>query len=507
MTADLLLVTFNARYAHASMGLRCLYANLGPLQARAAIVEFDLSPAPIDAVERLLARNPRVIGLGVYVWNAELSLAVVELLKRLRPEIAVVVGGPEVSHELDEQRICALADVVVVGEGDGVVADVCGRLLRGEPVDHVVQGGLPDLRSLALPYPHYTDEDLAHRVVYVEASRGCPFTCSFCLSALDAGVRRFDEDTLLAALDSLYVRGLRQFKFVDRTFNLSVAACTRILRFFLDRLDPSLFVHFELVPDRLPDELKPLIAAFPAGVLQFEIGVQSLDPDVSARIDRRLHADRIEANLRWLREETGVHLHTDLIVGLPGESVASFARGFDRLYALRPHEIQVGILKRLRGAPIVAATEAWGMVYSPRPPYEVLQTSVISFDELCRMKRFARFWELIANSGHYRATLALLLGEGPAFARFFALAEFLDARFGRAHALSSTRLVEALFVFGGETPALARVLIDDLFAAGRLPLPEPLLAYATEAERKVRKARPAVRGGHSRQDAHLAGAG
>ncbi|MDP2312982.1 MAG: DUF4080 domain-containing protein [Pseudomonadota bacterium] len=503
---DIVLATFNAKYIHASFGLRYLHANLGALRPRAALVELDAGMAPLDAVEALLAHAPRIVGFGVYVWNAELTLATVELLKALRPDVAVVLGGPEVSHEIDAQPLCALADVVVVGEGDVAFTQVCTRLLAGEPVDHVVRGGLPDLPTLRLPYDLYTDADLAHRVIYVEASRGCPFLCAFCLSALDKGVRRFEEDAFLEALGALHDRGLRNFKFVDRTFNLSIASCKRILGFFLERLDPALFVHFELIPDRLPTELKALIAAFPPGTLQFEIGIQTFDAEVAARIDRRHDPAQIEANLGWLRTHTGVHLHTDLIVGLPGESATQFGAGFDRLFALGPQEIQVGILKRLRGAPLAKLTEQWEMIYSPRPPYEVLQTGAVPFLEMQAMKRFARFWGLLANSGHYRHTLPLLLAGGSAFARFRALSDAFGARFGRSHAIASGRLVEAVYEHGvaaGIAPdTLGRALIDDLVNTGRLPIPDLLRPFATEEERKIRKARPAPREGHGRQEAH-----
>jgi hypothetical protein len=502
---DIVLGTFNAKYIHASFGLRCLYANMGALQARTELLELDGGLSPVDAAERLLAGGPRIIGLGVYVWNATLTLATVEILKAVRPDVAIVLGGPEVSHELEDQPLAALADVVIVGEADLAFAEVCHSLLAGAPVARIVRPPLPSLPALALAYDHYTDADLAHRVVYVEASRGCPFKCAFCLSALDLSVRRFDEEAFLSALGRLHDRGLRSFKFVDRTFNLSVTSCTRILRFFLDRLDADLFVHFELVPDRLPAELKSLIAAFPPGALQFEIGIQTLDSEVAGRIDRRHDAAAIDANLTWLRTASGVHLHTDLIVGLPGESEASFAAGFDHLYGLGPHEIQVGILKRLRGAPIARHTAEYGMVYSPRPPYEVLQTADLSFAALMGLKRFARFWDLVANSGHYRHTLPLLIDGGP-YARFRALSDALAERFGRAHAIAAPKLVDAVFAWGVatglDTPTLARALIADLVDTGRLPLPEALLPWATEDERRLRKSRPSSRSAHARQDVH-----
>ena len=280
----------------------------------------------------------------------------------------------------------------------------------------VITGEQPELDALVLPYQEYSDADLAHRVLYVEASRGCPFKCAFCLSSLDKTAWAFDADRLLAELDTLFTRGARTFKFVDRTFNLKLDASVRILQFFLERLDRAgpggLFVHFEVIPDHLPERLRQMIALFPAGVLQFEVGIQSFNPAVQQLISRRQDNDRTEANLRWLVAHSQAHLHADLIFGLPGEDLHSFARGFDRLYGLGPHEIQLGVLKRLRGTPIGRLTAAHGMVYEPLPPYTVRQTALLTALQVDAFVRMARYWDLVANSGRFRRSLALLLGTG-----------------------------------------------------------------------------------------------
>jgi radical SAM superfamily enzyme YgiQ (UPF0313 family) len=472
--ADIILTTLNARYAHAALGLRYLRANLGDLHGRSAIIEFVIGQRTEEIVETLLAAQPKLIGLGVYIWNVEETTRVVGLLKLLAPDVHVVIGGPEVSYETEQQRICALADHVVTGWGDVSFPQLARQLLAGSAVpDKVIAGVQPPLAALVLPYAEYTDDDIAKRHVYVEASRGCPFKCEFCLSALDQTAWPFPTVAFIAQLDALYRRGARQFKFVDRTFNLKVDVSLAILGYFLERIaehpDDLPFVHFELIPDHLPERLKTAIVRFPAGTLQFEIGIQTFDPLVQARISRRQKNAVAEANLRWLREHSNAHLHVDLIAGLPGEDVATFAAGFDRLVALKPHEIQFGILKRLRGAPIARHTADFDLRFSPDPPYTILATDRIDFATMQRLTRFARYWDLIANSGRFRLTLPLLLGAMP-FAAFMALSDWLYQRTGQTHALAHDRMVNLLHAYlaGLEQPpeAFEQALVDDYRAAG-----------------------------------------
>lgn len=479
---EILLVAQNAKWIHASFGLRYLRANLGELRPRSAIREFVIEQRPVDVAEAILAEQPRIVGLGVYVWNAAQALSLVRVLKRLRPSLAVVVGGPEVSHETEQQEICRLADHVVRGEADLAFRDLCAALLAGRGAARVIDAPLPDLAALAPPYDEYTDADVARRIVYVESSRGCPFTCEFCLSALDVPVRRADLAAFLQQMDRLLQRGVRHFKFVDRTFNLGVVAAAAILRFFRERWLPDLFLHFELIPDRLPSELRAEIAAFPPGTLQFEVGVQTLDPATSERISRRQDTDRLADNLRWLRSATGAHVHADLIVGLPGEDEATFARGFDRLRALGPHEIQVGVLKRLRGTPIVRHDGAHGMVYAAEPPYEVLETAAVPFAAMQRLKRFARYWDLVANSGNWTETLELLLAGPSAFAAFQQFAAWLYAETGATSGIALHRLAACLWrwlvgVQGQDEAAVGRAMAADYERCARHDWPEFLRPY------------------------------
>ena len=409
---EIVLTTLNAKYIHAAFGLRYLMANLGELQPRASLVEFDINQRPLDIAEVLLARAPRILGFGVYIWNVTETTKVVAAIKKVAPEIIIVLGGPEVSYELEGQPVIELADYVITGEADLKFAELCRQLLRGErPAGKVIPAELPDVNRLVLPYDLYNDDDIAHRILYVEASRGCPFTCEFCLSSLDIPVRQFPLGKMLGELQRLIDRGVKQFKFVDRTFNLNLQVSRALLRFFQERHQPGMFYHFEMVPDRLPEALREIIAQFPAGALQFEVGIQTFNEATGALIQRRQNYARLEDNFRFLHRATRVHIHADLIVGLPGESVASFGAGFDRLVALQPQEIQVGILKRLRGTPISRHDGAWQMVYGGSPPYEILQNKLIPFAEMQRMRRFAKYWDLFGNSGNFVESTPLLWGE------------------------------------------------------------------------------------------------
>jgi len=476
--ADIVLTTLNAKYIHAAFGLRYLLANLGELKSRARLAEFDINQRPLDIAEVLLAQNPKIIGFGIYIWNVEQTVEVIAAIKRVRSEIKIILGGPEVSYETEEQQIVQLADHVITGEADLKFAEVCRMLVAGVQASacsadtlkrefqlpKIIPAELPDFAQIALPYDLYADDDLAHRIIYVEASRGCPFTCEFCLSSLDIPVRQAPLDKFLGEMQKLLDRGLKQFKFVDRTFNLNVATSKTILEFFLARYQPGHFFHFEMIPDRLPESLREIIARFPPGALQFEVGIQTFNEEIGALIKRRQNYDKLADNFHFLRRETGVHIHADLIVGLPGETIESFGTGFDRLIALGPQEIQVGILKRLRGTTIVRHDDDWRMIYNPQPPYEILQNKLIDFATMQRLRRFARYWDMVGNSGNFIETTPLIWSSTPsqirnsefrirnlaapsAFQSFLRFSDWLHARTNRTDGIALMRLMELLFDF------------------------------------------------------------
>jgi radical SAM superfamily enzyme YgiQ (UPF0313 family) len=505
---DIVLTTLNAKYIHAAFGLRYLLANLGDLQPRAGLLEFDINQRPLDIAEVLLAQNPKIIGFGVYIWNVAPTTEVVAAIRKVRPDITIILGGPEVSYEIDQQPIVQMADFVITGEADLKFREVCQLLLSGErPAMKIIPAELPDFSQLALPYDLYNDQDVAHRVIYVEASRGCPFTCEFCLSSLDIPVRQVSMPVLLEHLQKLLARGVRQFKFVDRTFNLNLNTSKALLQFFLERYKPGLFFHFEMIPDRLPEGLREIISRFPPGALQFEVGIQSFNDEVCKLISRRQDLKRLEDNFHYLREHSGVHIHADLIVGLPGETLESFGVGFDRLIALRPQEIQVGILKRLRGTPIIRHDREWEMQYNSHPPYEILQNRLMDFSAMQHMRRFAKYWDLVGNSGNFVETTPLIWAGKPSpFFSFLQWSNWLYGKLGRTDSIALARLSELLFQFltaelKQDAPTVAECLWRDYQRGGRREKPEFLRPYIQEeVDRSVKGLKKA---GMKRQARHL----
>jgi len=499
-TPNIILCTLNAKYIHASLGLRYLMANMArhggqAIADQTTLVEFTLAKPIDDMASQLLKtlgkedpKQVQVIGFGVYIWNVLQTTELVRMLKAVRPQLKIILGGPEVSHETDQQEIVQLADHVIKGWGDVSFPKLCTQLVHGpQPLMKVIQGEQPPLDQIELPYEQFTDADLAHRLLYVEASRGCPFKCEFCLSSLDKTAWAFDLAPFLESLQKLYERGARNFKFVDRTFNLKIEASVQILQFFLDRLaEPNaqgLLVHFEVIPDHLPDKLKALIVQFPPGVLQFEVGIQSFNEVVQKLISRRQDNAQTEANLLWLINESNAHLHTDLIFGLPGETLESFALGFDRLLDIGPQEIQLGILKRLRGTPISRHTQTYAMVYDSRPPYTVQSTRDLSEETISRFARMAKYWDLVANSGRFKKTLPLILKASPpdhsAFSAFMDFSDEVWRQTQKTYGITPEALVDLVFNYLSQQrrmneEAVRQLLLSDYIGSGARARPRCL---------------------------------
>ncbi len=519
MQKQILLVTLNSTYQHTSFGLRYLKANLGPFEDQCDLLEFTIQKDPKDIAEHILKLTPVILGFGVYIWNTHQTLQVISIIKKVNPQIKIVIGGPEVSHESEQQKICQLSDFVIKGEGDFLFRQLCQNLIenKNQEIQKYIGPNLPNISEIKLPYYLYSDEDLKNRIVYVEISRGCPYRCEYCLSSLDKSVRTFEIDLFISEMKTLIDRGSRIFKFIDRTFNLSIPTCTKVLEFFLGYTQLDIFLHFEMVPDRLPNEIRELIKRFPSGSLQFEVGIQTWNPEIAKNVSRRNDLNKVKENFAFIVSETGVHTHADLIVGLPGEDIQSFAHGFDELYKLKPDEIQVGILKRLKGTPITRHDTMFEMVYSEEQPYQILKTKHVSYLEMQSMVRFAKYWDLIANSGQFKKSMELIYQQSQAtenkslFWAIHRLSEFMHLRHHQSYGISLLNLTESVWHFliqelKVDLTTASNAIISDYCLDGKRDLPNFLKKHIIVEDFKfLQKDHLKKNKLRQRQDNHLRG--
>ena len=444
---DILLVAVNARFSHCGFAARTLQANLGQLAGAARILESDLDITPLQLAALIVEARPRIVGFSVYLWNVRLIEAAARILRAAAPRLLLVAGGPELTADYAG---AALFDAVIIGEGETAFRTFCEQSLAAaaglRPPPSVLCASPEDPATLALPYALYSDADLAQRTVYVEASRGCPYACAYCTSA-GTGLRLIPLERLLPAFDTLWQRGLRRFKFLDRRFNAPATHAAALLDFFLARAAPSMQLHFEINADHLHDDVAARIAAFPRGALHLEAGIQTLNPRVAAAVGRSADTPRTLANLRLLTRQTGATVHADLIFGLPGEDEASFARGFNALIAeYDPPEVQVNLLKGLPGTRLAHEAARLGLAFSSEPPYELLHSDAMDFETLMRLQRFARCWELVHNRNRFPHAVRALHHAcgGDFFAAYRALSDRICDEEGRLFAIGLPRLARHL---------------------------------------------------------------
>ena len=480
---EIILVGINSRYTHTSIGLRYLYANLKGLQERSEILEFVINENAQILAEQILDKNPKIVAIGVYIWNVLDVHNLIEVIKKVSPSTQIVIGGPEVSYmpfrvNFDE------ADFIIQGEGEVSFYELCRDILAGNPPkERIIKAQMPNLKEIQLPYKHYNEMDVNFRYMYVEASRGCPFECEFCLSAIDEKVRTFDIDVLLGEFEKLWQRGARNFKFIDRTFNLNIRLANKLMDFFLAK-EGDYSLHFEVIPDHFPEGLKSRIVQFKPAVLQLEIGIQTLNEEILDNINRRMNLDKVKENITYLENETHAHIHLDLIVGLPGESLKSFADNLNRLKAMSNAEIQIGILKKLSGTTLDRHDKKHGMVYSDKPPYDIVKNDLISFKDIQKMKRFSRFWDLTYNSGNFKETVNFIWEKSDVYAGFYDYSEWIFAQTASTWQISLNRLSQLLFDYlvkecGFDAGLIADSIIADIARVQGRKIPGFLREHAS----------------------------
>ncbi|MDI3328117.1 MAG: B12-binding domain-containing radical SAM protein [Alicyclobacillaceae bacterium] len=418
------LCTLNAKFIHSSLALRYLRA-VTEREFDVMLAEYTIKDDPLRILGDLVRREPDVIGFSCYIWNITETLRIVRLLKKVRPQTWIVLGGPEVSYETEGwMKAYPEIDAVVIGEGERTFYELLAALRDGKSLEEVAglayrdgervrftarRAWIDPLDSIPSPYADRLHE-LDHRIVYFEASRGCPFHCQFCLSSIEDGVRYFSLERVKSDLARLIDYGVDQIKFVDRTFNLNMQYALEIFRFLIDRPGRTVF-QFEITADILRPEIVEFLAReAPPGKFRFEIGVQSTNDETNRLVRRHQRFDRVKWVVTRLRESGRVVQHLDLIAGLPREDYASFRRTFNDVYALEPDELQLGFLKMLRGTGLRQRAAEFGYVYMDDPPYEILSNDVLSFDDVRRLKRVEDMVDKYWNGHWMDNTLRYLTG-------------------------------------------------------------------------------------------------
>ncbi|MBT0653713.1 B12-binding domain-containing radical SAM protein [Geomobilimonas luticola] len=444
----LLLTTLHAKYAHASLALPSLAAACADLPGTEFVIRECTVNEPADGVLRkLVAEEADLVAFSCYIWNIEATLKLAADLKQLRPATVIVLGGPEAAHgvfELMEHN--AAVDLVIRGEGETSFRDTL-RALAGlsevegitfrsgeEIVANPERAPVADLDTLPSPFAAGL-VDLAKPLVYYETSRGCPFSCAFCMSSLEKGVRSYSPGRIEADLDILLAAGVRTVKLVDRTFNYDAGRANRIWEFILDRGGESAF-HFEIAADLLTDANIELLKQVPAGRFRFEIGVQAEGKETLDRVGRKSDLERLFANVRRLVTETRVTVHLDLVAGLPHEDYDGFLRSLQQVFDLLSANagrrektdchIQVEPLKVLKGSPMRAIAREEGYRFSATPPYKILSTPWLSYGEIGRIETIARLLDLVYNSGRFATALAAWERTTPASRIFNAMADLWE---------------------------------------------------------------------------------
>ena len=422
---NIVCATLNAKYIHMNLAIRYLKAYAQP-EFDVKLVEYTIKDPVLNIVTDLYQRRPDVIGFSCYIWNIEETIKVVKLLKKAAPNIVIVAGGPEVSYDVREwmERVPEL-DFIVIGEGEETfkqllfalegrkeVADVAGLAFRDG--DRIVMNPQRNkLRLADMPSPFRFPEDIPHlpnRIIYVETSRGCPFSCQFCLSSIEVGVRYFDREKIKDDLRYLMKHGARTIKFVDRTFNISRSYAMDMFRFLIDEHVPGTVFQFEITADIMrPEVIEFLNKEAPPGLFRFEIGVQSTNDEVNRLIMRKQNFAKLSRTVTMIKEGGKIAQHLDLIAGLPEEDYNSFRKTFNDVFALRPEELQLGFLKLLRGTGLRLRAEEYGYVYMDHAPYEVLANNVLSFDDVIRIKQVEDVLEKYWNAHRMDETIEYLV--------------------------------------------------------------------------------------------------
>lgn len=413
-----LLTTLHSKYIHASLALPYLASYCGAACGEIVIAEYSVNEPKEIVLAQLVDWNADVICFSVYLWNRVSTLELVSCLKQIDPKLKIVLGGPEISFESGDFFHQNRVDALICGEGEIPLRHLLTAWQQGNDSPAIAGVKVPGFSGDAgRCLIHHLDDipspfaaglvDLTKRLVYYESSRGCPYTCSFCMSALDEQVRSFSMPRIMADLKILMDHDVGIIKFVDRTFNYNNQRSREIFKYILQRNRCSHF-HFEIGAHLLDDETLELLKQVPEGMFQFEIGVQSTLPETLKKIGRKASLEKLQKNVRYLQQNTKIHLHLDLIAGLPGESYQQFLMSMDQVLSLGADHLQIEPVKLLPGAPLRHQATDWEIYFDPNPPYTILRSRDLSFFDLERLRGIGSLLDLLVNSGRFQHLLSRL---------------------------------------------------------------------------------------------------
>ena len=434
-----LLVAVNAKYIHSNPAVYSLKRFAGEYTDAVEIAEYTINNRMEDILEDIYRRKPDAIGFSCYIWNIGMVEKLMGELHKLLPKLPVFLGGPEVTYDADKLlRKYPYLTGIFIGEGEATFAQVVKYYVKKNPESledipglMLRSGMTPERKPLNLTDVPFLYDDMApftNRIIYYETQRGCPFRCSYCLSSIDKTVRFRDIEVVKRELAFFLEKKVKQVKFVDRTFNCNHDHAMAVWQYLYEHDNGVTNFHFEIAGDILREDEIALVAKMRPGLVQFEIGVQSTNTDTLREIRRVMDIEKLKQVVAALKTAHNVHIHLDLIAGLPYEDYDSFARSFDDVYAMEPEQLQLGFLKVLKGSYMAEMAESYGLVYTDYAPYEVLYTNWLSFTEICRLKRIEEMVEIYYNSGQFAHSLPVMIadfGQG-AFAFYEALADFYE---------------------------------------------------------------------------------
>jgi anaerobic magnesium-protoporphyrin IX monomethyl ester cyclase len=421
---NVVVSTLNAKYIHTSLALRYL-KSFCQKDFTVDIAEYTIKDPVMNIVGDLYSRKPTVLGFSCYIWNIEESIQVISMIKKIMPELIIVLGGPEVSYDTEYwMKRVPEVDFIVMGEGEETLHHLLTEIestrkyhfvygvayRKGEQI--IVNPGRPKLNLSDIPTPYRFEEDapqLANRVVYFETSRGCPFSCQFCLSSIEVGVRYFDMERTKSDILYLIASGAKLIKFVDRTFNIKREYAMEIFEFLIANHQGCVF-QFEITADIMrPEVLDFLSEHAPPDIFRFEIGVQSTNDKTNELVQRRQNFTKLSRTVEKIKSSGKIAQHLDLIAGLPEENYESFRKTFNDVFALGPEELQLGFLKMLRGTGMRNDAEKYGYVYMDHAPYEILGNDILPFSDLVRIKRVEDVLEKYWNAHRLDRTVSYLI--------------------------------------------------------------------------------------------------